>query len=194
LIWKIKIVEFGLFANAWFSLHKEKVMGTDFILGWLPFSSHIKPLGMIADEEEKAKINPADLPKAFFNKPKYLQKLFRFVPWVIYLSAAFIAILINSTTSLESEFSDFIFLCLADMPYGFYQFVRFAGLIGFAILAYQANEQGRQTEMIIYGGLALLFQPFFKIALGRQMWNIVDVVVGIGLLISIFMKPKESPR
>ena len=86
------------------------------------------------------------------------------------------------------------FLCLLDMPYGFYQFVRFAGLIGFAILAYQANQQGRQTEMIIYGGLALLFQPFFKIALGRQMWNIVDVVVGIGLLISIFMKPKESPR
>jgi len=84
------------------------------------------------------------------------------------------------------------FLCLADMPYGYYQFVRFAGLIGFAILAYQANEQGRQTEMIIYGGLALLFQPFFKIALGRQMWNIVDVIVGIGLLISIFMKPRES--
>ena len=86
------------------------------------------------------------------------------------------------------------FLCLADMPYGFYQFVRFAGLIGFAILAYQANQQGRQTEMIIYGGLALLFQPFFKVALGRQMWNVVDVVVGIGLLISIFMKPKESPH
>ncbi|MEQ8561832.1 MAG: hypothetical protein RID18_10015 [Cytophagales bacterium] len=84
------------------------------------------------------------------------------------------------------------FLCLADMPYGYYQLVRFAGLIGFAILAYQANQQGRQTEMIIYGGLALLFQPFFKIALGREMWNIVDVIVGIGLLISIFMKPKES--
>jgi hypothetical protein len=86
------------------------------------------------------------------------------------------------------------FICLADMPYGFYQFVRFAGLIGFSILAYQAHEQGRQTEMIVYGGLTLLFQPFFKIALGRQMWNIVDVVVGIGLIISIFIKPKESPR
>jgi len=82
------------------------------------------------------------------------------------------------------------FICLADMPYGYYQFVRFAGLIGFAILAYQAQEQGRQTEMIIYGGLALLFQPFFKIALGREMWNVVDVVVGIGLILSIFFKPK----
>ena len=84
------------------------------------------------------------------------------------------------------------FICLADMPYGYYQFVRLAGLIGFAILAYQSHGQGRQTEMFIYGGLALLFQPFFKIALGREIWNIVDVVVGIGLLISMFMKPKES--
>lgn len=90
--------------------------------------------------------------------------------------------------------SIFFFLCLADMPYGFYQFVRFATLIGFALLAYQSNQQGRQTEMIIYSGLALLFQPFFKIALGREIWNIVDVVVGIGLLISVFVKSKESPR
>ena len=86
------------------------------------------------------------------------------------------------------------FLCLLDMPYGFYQFVRFTGLIGFAILSYQAHQKDRQTEMIIYGGLALLFQPFFKITLGREIWNIVDVVVGIGLLISIFLKPKESQR
>ena len=80
------------------------------------------------------------------------------------------------------------------MPYGFYQFVRFAGLIGFAILAYEANQHGRQTEMIIYGGLALLFQPFFKIALGRQMWNIVDVVVGLGLLVSVFLRPKTENK
>jgi hypothetical protein len=65
-----------------------------------------------------------------------------------------------------------LFICLVDMPYGFYQLVRFAGLIGFAILAYQAHEQGRQTEMIIYSVQALLFQPFFKIALGREKCGI----------------------
>ena len=74
------------------------------------------------------------------------------------------------------------FLCLLDMPYGFYELVRFIALVGFVILAYKANEQQKQTEMIIYGGLALLFQPFFKIALGREIWNVVDVVVGIGLI------------
>ena len=82
------------------------------------------------------------------------------------------------------------FLCLADMPYGFYQLVRFAGMVGFVILAYTANEKGQKPEVIIYAGLALLFQPFFKINLGRQIWNIVDIVVGTALLISIFIKPK----
>ena len=76
------------------------------------------------------------------------------------------------------------------MPYGYYQLVRFAGLVGFSVLAYQANQQNRQTEMIIYIGLALLFQPFFKIALGREIWNIVDVIVAIGLLVSVFKQKK----
>jgi len=82
------------------------------------------------------------------------------------------------------------FLCLLDMPYGFYQIVRFAALVGFAILAYQANEQQNKTEMIIYVCLAILFQPLLKISLGREVWNVVDVIVGIGLIITIFWKRK----
>ena len=78
------------------------------------------------------------------------------------------------------------FICLLDMPYGYYQLVRFIALIGFGILAYQANKEQNQTLLVIYCALALLFQPFFKIALGRELWNMVDVIVGMGLLISIF--------
>lgn len=81
------------------------------------------------------------------------------------------------------------FLCLLKMPYGFYQLVRFAALVGFAILAYMANQNDKQTEMIVYIVLALLFQPFLKIAFGRQIWNIIDVVIGIALIVSIFQKP-----
>lgn len=77
------------------------------------------------------------------------------------------------------------------MPYGYYQLVRFLALIGFGILAYQANQQGKQTEMMIFGVLALLFQPFFKVALGRELWNVVDVIVGVGLLVSLIVKKKD---
>jgi hypothetical protein len=83
-------------------------------------------------------------------------------------------------------------LCLADMPYGYYELVRIVGLIGFALLAYQANQKGNQVEMILYIGLALLFQPFFKIALGRFLWNLVDVIVAIGLLLSIVLNNKNK--
>ncbi|MCW5932254.1 MAG: hypothetical protein KIS69_11415 [Bacteroidetes bacterium] len=85
-----------------------------------------------------------------------------------------------------------LFACLLDMPYGFFQLVRFVALIGFGVLAFQANKQGRQTEMIVFVALALLFQPFFKISLGRELWNVVDVIVGIGLIVSSFRKPKTS--
>jgi hypothetical protein len=84
------------------------------------------------------------------------------------------------------------FICLLNMPYGYYQLVRFAALIGFAILAYQAIEEGNKLEAIIFVCLAILFQPLIKIALGRQLWNIVDVIVGIGLIASLFFDKKQK--
>ncbi len=84
------------------------------------------------------------------------------------------------------------FLCLLDLPYGFYQLVRFSALIGFSILAYQAYSKKRIIEMIIFIGLAILFQPLIKIALGRMIWNIVDVLVGVALIISIFVNRKAK--
>lgn len=82
--------------------------------------------------------------------------------------------------------------CLLDMPYGYYQLVRFVVLIVFVVLAYEANKKEQQTEMIIYGALALLFQPFIKIALGKEIWNIIDVIVAVGLMISLKGKNKNS--
>ena len=78
-----------------------------------------------------------------------------------------------------------LFVCLINLPYGYYQFVRFVTTIGFAYLAYIANEQKNKNEVFIYIALVILFQPFLKIAFGRTIWNIVDVVVGIGLLLSL---------
>lgn len=76
------------------------------------------------------------------------------------------------------------------MTYGFYQFVRFTALIGFAILAYQSSQQLNKTEMIVFICLAILFQPLIKISLGRDIWNVIDVVVGTGLIVTIFWKRK----
>ena len=71
------------------------------------------------------------------------------------------------------------------MRYGYYQFVRFAAMIGFAYLSFLSNKQNNKNEVFIYIGLAMLFQTFIKIELGRTIWNILDVIVGFGILITI---------
>lgn len=95
---------------------------------------------------------------------------------------------LNLTNAIKIALSILFIICLAKMPYEYYQLIRFAGLTGFSILAYQAFKKENKMEAIIYICLAILFQPVFKIALGRELWNIVDIVVGAGLLISLFIK------
>jgi len=84
------------------------------------------------------------------------------------------------------------FICLAELPYGYYQFVRFAALIGFVFLSYHSYENKDKTFAFIFAALAILFQPLIKISLGREVWNIVDVVVGVALIITIFWNGKNK--
>ena len=86
--------------------------------------------------------------------------------------------------SIKISIAIILLLCLLHMPYSYYQGVRFADLLGFALLAYKSYEQKKIEVMIVYIGLAVLFQPFVKVALGRSGWHVVDVVVAVGLIIS----------
>ena len=110
-----------------------------------------------------------------------------------------------------------LLLCLAPMPYGYYQLVRFIAMTIFGVIAwlhYATRHSSRLyvTEVqegyikddsttihskvsmaIVFGALALLFQPFFKIALGRILWNIVDVIVA-GMLIIMWIKLRISNK
>ncbi|MBO4827727.1 MAG: hypothetical protein J5506_10945 [Prevotella sp.] len=84
-----------------------------------------------------------------------------------------------------------LLLCLAPMPYGYYQLVRFVSMVVFGALAYRYYEKKQEGLMVLFGALALLFQPFVKVALGRTMWNVVDVVVAI-ILIVLFVKDRKE--
>ena len=55
------------------------------------------------------------------------------------------------------------------------------------------NKESKDLT-ILYVILAVLFQPFFKLALGREMWNGVDVLVAILLIYRIYksLKTKEE--
>ena len=75
-----------------------------------------------------------------------------------------------------------LLLCLAPMPYGYYQLVRFIAAVVFIVLAWHHYNIKEVSLSVVFGALALLFHPFYKIALGRAMWNIVDVIVAIMLI------------
>lgn len=80
-----------------------------------------------------------------------------------------------------------LLLCLAPMPYGYFILVRFIAMVGFGYMAFQYFKQRKEALSWSFVTLALLFQPFAKVGLGRTVWNIVDVVVAIGLII-LFIK------
>ncbi|MBL7778459.1 MAG: hypothetical protein JNK66_09230 [Chitinophagales bacterium] len=86
-----------------------------------------------------------------------------------------------------------LLLCLLHLPYGYYQFVRFVATGGFVFFAFKSYDRSETNLVWVYSVLAILFQPIFKIALGRDIWNLVDVVVALLLIGSIFIhKPNKE--
>lgn len=76
---------------------------------------------------------------------------------------------------------------LARHPYGYFQLLRIVviGVCAFGI--YCAVEWKKTGWAWVFGVLAILFNPLVPIALGRQIWKWVDVVVAIFLVATIFL-------
>ena len=85
-----------------------------------------------------------------------------------------------------------LLLCLFSMPYGFYMFIRFISTIGFAFLTFHYYKMKKEKLAIIFGIAALLFQPFFKVALGRDLWIIIDIIMAILLIILVTKEKRQS--
>lgn len=76
-----------------------------------------------------------------------------------------------------------LLVCLLPMPYGYFILVRFVAMVYFGLLALKYYAEHKGGLAIAAGAVALLFQPFLKVALGRTMWNVVDVIVAVALLL-----------
>lgn len=80
----------------------------------------------------------------------------------------------------------FSFLGIADMPIGYYTFLRIY-LTGIA--AYLAfHEFGKKDEVsgsvILFGIIALLFNPFIPVYLhDKEVWSVIDFITGVIFII-----------
>lgn len=92
----------------------------------------------------------------------------------------------NKESTIKIILGILLLLCVFPMPYGFFQLVRFVSMVGFSYLAFQAYKGKNELMVFTFAGLALLFQPFLKIALGREIWLILDLLIGFWLLFSVW--------
>lgn len=86
----------------------------------------------------------------------------------------------NKITLLISAIA--LLICLAPMPYGYYMLIRYAATILLSVMAYDYFQNKQKRLYVICLTLALLFQPILKIPFGREIWNLIDVVVAVFLL------------
>lgn len=55
-----------------------------------------------------------------------------------------------------------LLLCLAPMPYGYYQLVRFVSMVVFGIMAYQYYEEKKAVLMMVFDHLLYFFNLLLK--------------------------------
>ena len=64
-------------------------------------------------------------------------------------------------------------------------------MVVFTVMAYAYYEQKNTLFCVVAVALALLFQPFQKVALGREVWNVVDVLVSIILIAQWYVMKRK---
>jgi hypothetical protein len=72
-------------------------------------------------------------------------------------------------------------------PYGFFTLLRFVLFVSSAYVAWIAYQVQKEKWIWIFGFLAVLFNPFIIIHLDRETWNIIDLIVGSFMIISLFL-------
>src|SRR3989338_1508813 len=89
----------------------------------------------------------------------------------------------------------FLFVALFDgWPYGFFTMLRFVVFASSAYVAWMAYEVQKEKWVWIFGFLAVLFNPFIIIRLDREIWSVIDLIVGMFMIVSLFALKLDKPK
>jgi hypothetical protein len=81
---------------------------------------------------------------------------------------------------------------LLPFPYGYYQLLRFIICGTASLIAVSAYRQSLQQWVIVFGLIALLFNPFLPIHLDRSIWAIIDVACAVVYAVASRRSPRNS--
>ncbi len=79
---------------------------------------------------------------------------------------------------------------LTEMPYGYYQLVRVLVFFAAAYLALESHKRGYKAWAWALGGTSAIYNPFFKLALGRELWTIVNIATIIVFIAHLIFAAK----
>ncbi len=90
--------------------------------------------------------------------------------------------------------SALLFLALVRLPIGYYTFLRIAVTIGALLLLYHHwTRSGINAWVVLFGAVAILFNPLLPIYLGdRSLWLPFNLAGGVLFAIAAFRIPRTT--
>lgn len=77
-----------------------------------------------------------------------------------------------------------LFLGALPLPYGYYMLLRLVACGVFAWAAFITYERNEEILPWVFGILAMMFNPIFKIHFPKELWAVIDVCSGVFLLLA----------
>lgn len=85
-----------------------------------------------------------------------------------------------------------LLVALLPLPYGYYAFLRLVVAVFMGYMAYKFYNDNKKGLMVVAILIALLFQPFSKIPLERELWMFIDAVLAVMLFIYVISDKKAD--
>jgi len=79
-----------------------------------------------------------------------------------------------------------LLLAIPDLPYGYYTLLRWVVTASAIFLVWVAYKLERKFWLFSMGIVALLFNPIAPIYLDKETWVVIDFIVAVLFLVSIF--------
>lgn len=90
----------------------------------------------------------------------------------------------------------FLLIGIADMPIGYYTFLRIVVCFSSSVIAYgrYSKEKKINFAAALFGVMALLFNPIFPVYLqNKEIWTIIDFVSAVSFIgAGIYLNNKEK--
>ncbi|NOX37702.1 MAG: hypothetical protein GXO78_09215 [Calditrichaeota bacterium] len=79
-----------------------------------------------------------------------------------------------------------LMIAIADLPYGYYIFLRIAVTLVAITMANMAYRQKHSYWMMLFIAIAILFNPIIPVYLDKEIWIVIDLVVALLFIVSVF--------